>query len=173
MKNYNTLPVDCSAIVAEVQAYLVANPGAVPGSPNGSQWFPFNTFVETNSTFATLGLTINNTALITINNLGFVNIDNTNRVCIPINFCSSAILSVYTVNPGAVAIPNTFTPPLEWLPHQNYNVTDCTLVETTSLAVPLIRLASAPILWDSPETTNQSVLLLLTFNESTDFLLAD
>ena len=170
MKNFNTLPIDCSAIIAEAQAYLVAHPTLLDGSTNTSAWIPSNELTETWSTFETLGLSIKNTAFLAIDEIEFTHIDISNRVAIPINDCATATVAAYTVNSGAVEIPLTSVPPPFWLPEAYYNTNDCTLIESASLSVPMINLATTATAWTS---TVRSVILILDFNENTDFLLAD
>ena len=170
MKNFNTLPIDCSAIIAEAQAYLVAHPDLLDISTNTTAWLDNNALLQTSETFATLGLTINNTGFVAVDEVEFTHIDTSNRVAIPINDCQTATLAAYTVNPGAVKIPLTSVPPPSWLPDTYYNVSDCTFVAAASLSVPLINLATTATVWTS---TVRSVILILDFNENTDFLLAD
>ena len=170
MKNFNTLPIDCSAIIAEAQAYLVANPTLLDGSTNTTAWIPNYELSETWKTFETLGLSIKNTAFLAIDGIEFTHIDTSNRIAIPINNCETATLAAYTVNSGAVKIPLTSVPPPTWLPDTYYNTSDCTLIESASLSVPMINLATTATVWTS---TVRSVILILDFNEDTDFLLAD
>jgi hypothetical protein len=169
MKNFNTLPIDCSAIIAEAQAYLVAHPDLLDTSTNTTAWIVNSELLQTSETFASLGLTVSNTGFMAIDEIEFAHIDTSNRVAIPINNCQTATLAAYTVNSGAVKI-STQVPPPSWLPDTYYNVSDCTFVAASSLSVPMINLATTATVWTS---TVRSVILILNFDEDTDFLLAD
>lgn len=167
-----TIAVDCTALVADANAYLTTNFNLndTEHRTNAFHWLG-NTSVVTTAipslanTFSAANLTVAGAALISVNKNFMYNTTVpatfSSQYMIPISQCETTTLTVFEIN--ANVSPSSSTDETGTF----YNVTDCTVANTIALTSPVFIDNNTVYALTTSDQSNLSNILAVYFNEDT------